>query len=126
MTEDKNFSGQQTPSIIDIEYRRCNFSQPAPVDTGGEVYVGVRLFPGDDTPRTFIGCNLCNAEFPPGSVIEECNTTIARRNVETDVDTVTISGEPVVLQHHADYIYGRLMLDGTYEYKSVPDILEVD
>lgn len=125
MTERKNFSGQATPSIIDTEYRGCNFSQPAPVDSGGGVYVGVRLFPGDDTPRTFIECNLCNAEVPPGSTVVSCNTTIKRFNVPTGTDTATIDGVTIEMRHHADYIYGRWTPDG-YEYKPTPDVLEVD
>ena len=94
MTEGKNFSGQPTPSIIDDHYRRCNFAQPAPVDSGGGVYVGVRLFPGDDTPPTFQRCNLANCEPPPGSTVVDCMTAlITSSDTTTDiiVDSNTIA-----------------------------------
>ena len=74
-TERENFSGQTTPHIIDTVYRNCNFSQPQPVDVGG-LKQGVRLFPGNNTLRTFIECNLVNCEPPPGSVLVQCNTTV--------------------------------------------------
>ncbi len=78
MTEKKNFSGQTTPKIKDTEYRNCNFSQPDCVDDAGKMR-GVRIFPGDDTPRTFIGCNMVNCEPPLGSTQIDCNNAIVRR-----------------------------------------------
>lgn len=51
-----------------------------------------RIFPDDDTPRTFINCNLVNAMPPPGSKLTDCNTTI----IERDLPTVrlTAKGDP--------------------------------
>ena len=126
MTERENFSGQQTPSLIDTDYRQCNFCQPAPVDGVG-LKRGVRLFPGDDTPRTFIDCNLSNCEPPPGSTLTRCNTVIRESYVHTCTETVTIDGEPVELDHHSDYIYGKFDGDsGEYVYFDAPREVEVD
>ena len=41
------------------EYYRCNFSRYQPV-LDGATFKGHRLFPGDNTPRTFRSCNLIN------------------------------------------------------------------
>ena len=57
--KDGNFRNQETPSLIGIEYECCCFAQSQPIDTAS-VKTGVRLFPGDDTARTFIKCNLVN------------------------------------------------------------------
>lgn len=106
MTERKNFSGQPTPSIIDTEYRWCNFSQPAPIDVAGKKR-GVRLFPGDDTPRTFANCNMMNAEPPTGSTVTSCLTCIKERGVAASTDTITIDGVSETVDHHSDLVYGR-------------------
>lgn len=118
MTEHKKFSGQTTPSIIDTEYQFCNFTQFAPADVGG-LKRGVRLFPGDDTPRTFINCNMANCEPPPGSTLVDCNTTVAEWHVPTEVDTITINGESMTLQHYSKFTYGRFNPD-TWEYDDLP------
>ena len=103
IVERKNFSGQQTPSVIAAEYRGCNFSQPKP-ESGP---VGVRLFPGDDTPRTFIECNLVNACPPPGSTLVNCNTTLRESQVEVGTETVEVGGREVEIKRYADQIFGR-------------------
>ena len=125
MTERKNFFGQPTPSIIDTEYRDCNFSQPQPVDSGGGVFVGVRLFPGDDSARTFVSCNLGNAEVPPGSTVTGCNTAIVERGVLSRTETITIDGESTDIEYHKNVVHGRWTSSG-YEYKGTPDEYEVD
>ena len=125
MTKNKNFSGQETPSIVDTEYESCNFSQPAPVDSGGGVMVGVRLFPGDDTPRSFSGCNMVNCEPPPGSIVIGCNTTIRASSVVASSDTLIIDGVEATLETKVDRIYGRLK-DGAYEYKDTPTDIAVE
>lgn len=106
MIRDRNFCNQTIPSEIALEYRDCNFAQFAPIDIAGKKR-GVRLFPGDDTPRTFIGCNLCNAEAPSGSIIIDCNTGIKEFDVVTRTDTITIDGASMIVEHHSDFIYGR-------------------
>ncbi len=125
MTEGKNFTNQNPPSIIDTEYRRCNFTQHVPARSNGK-FVGKRLFLGDDTPRTFISCNLCNVEVPVGSTIIDCNTTIKRFKLNTEVDRVTIDGDTISHQHHADFVYGRQTAPGVYEYKPTPERQDQD
>lgn len=125
MTEWKNFTGQPTPSIIDTEYENCNFNQPQPVDSGGDVYVGVRLFPGDDTSRTFTSCNLCNCEVPPGSTVVNCNTTIVQRGLLSRTEIITIDGDSVSIDYHKNVIHGRWTSSG-YEYKETPVEIEGD
>ena len=95
MTKYENFSGQQTPSIVDTEYYRCNFSQPQPVPYRDGLLYGLRIFPGDDTPRTFIECNLSNCEFPPGSNIISCNTAVVSRNQVLESEDVDVDGRPI-------------------------------
>ena len=106
MTKGKNFSGQPTPSIIDTEYRRCNFSQPAPIDVAGKKR-GVRLFPGDNTPRTFIDCGMLNSEPPPGSTLIRSRVPMKGFDIVTSTDTITIDGESESVEHHSDFIYGK-------------------
>lgn len=95
MTSNKNFSGQGTPSIADDTYYRCNFSQPQPVFHTDGLAHGVRLFPGDDTPRAFLRCNLTNCEVPPGSTVEDCNTAIVSRNQPIETEDVVVDGRTV-------------------------------
>lgn len=119
MIKSKNF--QKTP-IADIpkdtEYRECNFSRQKCIDVGG-VKKGIRLFPGDDTPRTFIGCNLVNCEPPPNSVLQSCNTTIRESQVHVGGEDVEIDSATIEVKEYADIIYGRYK-DGQYEYKPIP------
>ncbi len=117
----KNFSGQPTPSIIDTEYHWCNFSQPAPIDVEGSKR-GVRLFPDDDTPRTFVNCGMMNAEPPPGSTMTDCLTCIKEREKVTSTDTITIDGVSETVEHHSDFVHGRFdPATGAYEDFPVPD-----
>ena len=126
MTKGKNFSGQPTPSIIDTEYRRCNFSQPAPIDVAG-FKRGVRLFPGDDTPRTFVNCGMMNAEPPPGSTVTGCLTVVKQMGVVTSTDTITIDGASETVEHHSDFVHGRFdPATGGYEDFPVPDEQVID
>ena len=126
MTEGKNFSGQPTPSIIDTEYRRCNFSQPAPIDVAGRKR-GVRLFPGDDTLRTFVQCNLMNYEPPPGSTVTDCLTVVKEVRVVTSTDTITIDGESETIQYHRHRVHGRYdPATGGYIDLPTPEETEID
>lgn len=95
MTRNKNFSGQQTPSVVDDTYYCCNFAQPQPVFHQDDSAHGVRLFPGDDTPRAFIQCNLTNCQVPPGSTMEECNTAIVARHQPVETEDVEVDGRTV-------------------------------
>ena len=124
MTERKNFTGQVPPSIIDDEYRNCNFSQPAPIDDAGDKR-GVVIFQADTTPRTFIECNLVNCEVPPGSTVTGCNTTIKTFNVETTLDTFTVDSNSEPKQHHSNFVYGR-WTPGGYVDLPTPEEHEVD
>ncbi len=116
MIKNKNFRGQATPSIIDTEYRNCNFSTQNCIDVGG-VKKGMRLFPGDDTPRTFISCNLVNCEPPPGSTIKGCNTAIKEDAVEVSSGDLEIDGDVIKVKNYANICYGRYK-DGEYVYKT--------
>jgi len=90
------------------EYVRCNFSRKLPTDIGGGVMRGTRLFPGDDTPRTFRQCNLTNCEPPPGSTVIESNTHIVDPNSFNRADIVRVNGLEVGRRNFTDNIhYGR-------------------
>lgn len=125
MTKRKNFVNQTTPSIIDTEYLECNFGHTQPVDSGGGVFVGTRLFPGDDTPRTFTDCNLINCEVPPGSTVTGCNTAIIQRRLFDFSESVTVDGQTVTIDHYKNVVHGRWTPSG-YEYKGTPDEYSVD
>lgn len=90
MIQDKNYTNQPTPDEIDTEYRSCNFTQQG-VSDGLGGWLPTRIFPGDDTPRTFVRCNMVNCEPPPGSTLIQCNTQL----VEYDRDG-------------SDHVHGRL------------------
>lgn len=90
IVERKNFSGQATSSITDTEYSRCNFAQVLP---DPNLPNRVRIFPGDDTPRTFFRCNLVNCQVPSGSIIIKCNTSIVVPNALIGSITVTVDGQ---------------------------------
>ena len=117
MTKHKNFSGQRTPSIVDDTYYHCNFTQPQPVFYRDGLAYGVRLFPGDDTPRAFIQCNLTNCEVPPGSTVEQCNTAIVSRNVAVETEDIVVDGRTVtrttkegsIVHGHYDESSGELV-----------------
>lgn len=108
----KNFIGQIDPPKAD-EYRKCNFSQLVPVNNAG-LRRGVRLWPADDTPRIFVDCNMVNAEPPPGSTITRGNNWITEYNVLTPADTVTVDGQPLIVEHHSNFTYAKLNPDLTY------------
>ncbi len=116
MTKNKNFRGQATPSVIDTVYENCNFSMNTCIDDGG-VKKGVRLFPGDDTLRTFTRCNLTNCEPPPGSTLVKSNTTICGRGEEVGSENVVIDETTITAKEYADIIYGKYR-DGQYVYHS--------
>ena len=128
MTEGKNFAGQATPGIVDTEYRNCNFTYHEPVDGTGDdagKKRGVRLFPGDDTARTFVDCNLCNREVPPGSTVTGGLTVIKDFSLVTSTEEIEIDGETIEIDHHSDRIYGRWLPDG-YDDLQTPTDIEVD
>jgi hypothetical protein len=113
MTKGKNFSGQSTPSIIDDTYYRCNFTQPQPIFHRDGSAHGVRLFPGDDTPRSFLECNLTNCEIPPGSTVEECNTAVVSRHQAIATEEVIVDGRTVVrTTKEGNVVHGHYDEDG--------------
>jgi hypothetical protein len=123
----KNFSNWDVTTIpVDTEYEQCNFSQRVPV--AGAQPTGVRLFPGDDTPRIFRNCNLINCEPPPGSTLVDCNTSISEYDVfshadEIAVDSVVVSSE----DKHNQVIHGRInQTTLEYEYETAPIVVPQD
>ena len=119
---DKNFSNMDPATIpVDLEYERCNFTQTVP-DTSGANPTGVRLFPGDNTARTFRNCNLVNCEPPPNSTLISCNTSINEYGVFDYTETITVDS---VVASSRDFTksvnYGRYNPDnGQYEYHPTP------
>jgi len=107
--EGKNFTQTAIADIpVDTEYRACNFGRPAPIDIGGGVFRGHRLFPGDDTPRTFTDCNLMNCEPPPGSTLDYCNTYMTPGVAVMSQDTITLPDtSEITVDHHSILITGR-------------------
>ncbi len=75
----------------EVEFRNCNFTRLSP-DTSGPDPVGVRLWPGDDTPRIFVDCNLCNCEVPPGSTVVRSPRPIIELDVSLGDNVVTVDG----------------------------------
>ena len=124
MIANKNFYSVDVSDIpVDVEYHQCNFARRSSIDVNGE-QKGVRLFPGDDTPRVFVQCNLINCEPPPGSTITKGNTSIIERVLdridELIVDGVTIS----TTEYYNRVIHGRFDPDTeTYVYKDTPIII---
>ncbi len=87
----------------------------------GSDYIGVRLWAGDDTPRTFTRCNLVNAEVPPGSTMIKCNTGIIRRGVVVDTEDVTVDAVLLfTIESKADIMYGSQTAPGVYDYLGTP------
>ncbi len=120
MISEKNFSNMDPTLIpVDASYERCNFSRSQPLQTGPPA-LGVRLFPGDDTPRTFTDCNLFNCEPPPGSILNNCNTWIVSTGEIGPVDELIVDG---VVQHTTQYhdrtMYGKYTTAG-YVYEPTP------
>lgn len=125
MIQRANYTGNPNPDVGgETEFFNCNFGQPAPV-LEGSLRRGVRLFPGDDTPRTFTDCALVNCEPPPGSTVVGGNTCIKEYYLETDTETITVDGEVLTIQHHVDLVYGRWTPEG-YEDKPVPEEVQRD
>jgi len=119
MTEEKYFANQDVPSVIDTEYRRCNFAHKAAIQVEGQ-WRGHRLFPGDDTPRNFIDCNLVNCELPPGSTVLHCNNAIITPEVfQGESADIIIDGESVVIQHFLRIVRGKWTPSG-YIYFTPP------
>ncbi len=125
MIEGKNFSNQIVPSEIDTEYKDCNFSHSNCLTVLGQK-VGHRIFPDDDTPRTFIDCNMTNCEPPPGSIIMKANgqhtgPTIVERMIVVNTELVEIDGEQIEVKDYVDRIHGHYY-QGVYSYKTPIDI----
>ncbi len=80
----RNFRNGKLPPLRDT-YISCAFCFDTADERSGNK-IGHRIFPGDDTPRTFIECNLVNCIPPPGSTLIDCNTAILERNL--------VSGRP--------------------------------
>ena len=118
---DKNYRDIQTPDDVDNEYVDCCFAQSQPVDASG-VKIGVRLFPSDDTPRTFIGCNLVNCEPPPGSTLIRCNTTIITRQSLINTSVIVIDGEEITVGDEIDVIHGKYHQEDGYIYNSEKEV----
>lgn len=125
-----NYSGMQIPvdtrtgeQVIKETYEGDNFSQPQPVDIGGGVFRGVRLFPGDDTPRTFIHCNLLNCEVPPGSTVVKCLTAMVETGVEVSTESIRTGGQNVIVKRRANIIHGKWTPSG-YEDRSTPLVVD--
>lgn len=118
MVEGKNFSNQIVPRTVDIEYRDCNFSHSNCLTVLGQK-VGVRIFPDDDTPRTFIDCNMTNCEPPPESSMINSYSTITERMVISNTDIVQIDTEQIEVHYYVDRIYGHYH-EGIYTYHSIP------
>jgi len=107
MVEKKSFTNQDVPSVTDTEYKHCNFSHTSVIWEGPECR-GHRLFPGDDTPRTFIECNLINCEPPPGSTLIDCNTTLLEPEVLiNESDDIIIDGEAISIGHYKRVVHGK-------------------
>lgn len=122
MIRDHNYSGQVAPDVGgETEFTHCNFAQPAPVDGDGS-WIGVRLWPGDDTPRTFTDCNLTNCEPPPGSTASGCLGAIVRTGVVVGTDSVVIDGQTIEEDLTAHVSYGRRNPDGSYTYHETPRV----
>lgn len=118
----KNFSATDVVDIpVDSEYVSCNFTRPQP-DTGGAQPVGIRLFPGDDTPRTFRSCNLVNCELPPGSTVIDCNTAVVEYGVFDYDETITVDTVVVSTTTYTKaVVHGRYDPVGeTYVYEPTP------
>jgi len=105
MTKNKTFN-TPTPSIVDVEYGYCNFRQPAPWGDGPNK-IGVRIFPGDDTPRIFRYCTLINCELPPGSIAEHCNTALVVTGIVVSSEDVIIDGETITVEDFVSRTYGK-------------------
>jgi len=115
----KNYREGKLPPLQDT-YEGFAFSFLRPdYDSEGNK-VGHRIIPDDDTPRTFINCNLVNACPPPGSTLINCNTTITR--IERRVANLDNGPEKRLVESDLyDVIYGRTNPETLVsEYKDTP------
>lgn len=121
MIKNKNFTNLDIAEIpIDTEYDSCNFGRKNCIDVGG-VKTGHRLFPGDDTPRTFNMCNLVNCVPPPGSTTSNSKSAILERNVLLSSEDIVIDGEIIVAETRGMRTYGYYNnTTGEYEYLPSP------
>lgn len=104
MIENKGYSNPAPDEVPkDSEYRSCLIKFDAP-DTSGASPAGKELWPGDNTPRTFIDCNLINVAPPPGSTLIRTNATVAEYGIPAGSDTLTVDG---ALIHTTNYIVNR-------------------
>lgn len=120
----KNFSGMTTPPPpydVETQFVGCNFAFQSPVATGDpDKPVGNRLWPGDDTSRSFRDCNLLNCETPPGSNVQDSNTTLT--DDEGAQESIVIDGLQIDSVTGIQVTYGRWRpsLDA-YEYLEPPN-----
>lgn len=113
MIRRKNFTNTDPAALpADTEYEECNFARASAIGTDGS-RTGVRLWPGDDTPRTFTRCNLVNCEVPPGSTVTDCNTALTTRVEE--IDQIEVDGFDLNIVYERAFWHGRYMPDGTIE-----------
>lgn len=118
MISGKNFSNQIVPFEIDTEYKDCNFSHSNCLTVFGQK-VGHRIFPDDDTPRTFIDCNMINCEPPPGSNLINSRARVVERMVVVNSEIINIDDEQIVAKDYVDKLHGTY-LEGRYIYHSIP------
>lgn len=125
MISNKNFSNADPTTLpADTEYENCNFTQRVP-NTSGANPVGVRLWPGDDTPRTFTNCNMVNCEPPPGSTLVNCNTSVSEYDVFDRDETITVDGVVVSTRtFNKQVIHGKYNPE-TEAYEYLPTPVEV-
>jgi len=109
----RNFSGQVSPPKAD-KYIACNLGQPDCRREAGKPK-GIRLWPNDDTPRSFERCRLTNCELPPGSTTVGCRQAILEKKVLKDTDTIKIDGEEITTENYERRVYGKIE-DGDYLY----------
>lgn len=119
MVSKKNFVGIPVENIPkDSEYRNCNFSQKT-LGSAPPNPTSVRLFPGDNTPRTFIDCNMVNCEPPPGSTLVRCNTRIMEFDKVLEEDVVVVDNvERARVEVRAHVEHGHW--DNGYVYLPAP------
>lgn len=118
------FSVTDLPVLSDQTYQRCNFSQESPADDGQGGFTGVRLFPGDDTPKTFTRCNLMNCMPPPGSTLTKCLTVIKESDVLISSEDIVIDGQTIgQIEERGSRAHGKVN-EQTLEVDMFPQPLE--
>lgn len=99
----------------DTEYEYCNFARAA--NPNG---TPVRLWPGDNTPRTFKKCNLTNCQPPPGSTIIGAPPLVVETGLPDTSETITVDGVVVHTKEFKKNIArGRINPD-TMEFEVFP------